>query len=490
MKKLSLLSLIIAALFMITSCNIIINTPDTSSDTTTEVIPEETYAHSNMVTAPLDDIVATTEMQQFPVSTFKYFFMQDYNSFLDNYYYYLSYYGLDTNVPLHDQEYSGEEGMSWYDVFLDNGKRAFEQYAKFAEMALKEGMSLDEGDNAEIEAYLDSIEAAARDYGETFDQYISEFMGEGMNRERVRNAISLSQLGYKYYLKLYNGPVYTDEQLEKAYTDGAGAYSLIDYNEAVIEALYDETDDEEAVKAAKEEAKAKAEQLKKLVEEGKSFTEAYNELISVDDDGSEGTNEMLVTGAAYSSLEKFAFIYEKETVEGQINITYDDSGNATVIQCVKLPYKNTLKLVDVRHILLTSTEYNTEDEAYAKAQELVEKIVAATDKIDEITKLAAEFSEDPGSKTNGGLYEDVPPGEMVEEFNDWCFDPERQVGDIGIVKTSYGYHVMFLDGFGEELWRYNCDAALRDAEFTENADRIYAEITVTYNEDLLDRIVK
>ena len=146
--------------------------------------------------------------------------------------------------------------------------------------------------------------------------------------------------------------------------------------------------------------------------------------------------------------------------------------------------------MDVRHILLTSTEYNTEDEAYAKAQELVEKIVAATDKIDEITKLAAEFSEVPGSKTNGGLYEDVPPGEMVEEFNDWCFDPERQVGDIGIVKTSYGYHVMFLDGFGEELWRYNCDAALRDAEFTENADRIYAEITVTYNEDLLDRIVK
>ena len=50
---------------------------------------------------------------------------------------------------------------------------------------------------------------------------------------------------------------------------------------------------------------------------------------------------------------------------------------------------------------------------------------------------------------------------MVTEFNDWCFADGRAVGDSGIVKTSYGYHIMFFSGEGEgvvfkfrllELW--------------------------------------
>ena len=33
---------------------------------------------------------------------------------------------------------------------------------------------------------------------------------------------------------------------------------------------------------------------------------------------------------------------------------------------------------------------------------------------------------------------------MVEEFSDWSFDPERVAGDTGIVKTTYGYHIMYF----------------------------------------------
>ena len=33
---------------------------------------------------------------------------------------------------------------------------------------------------------------------------------------------------------------------------------------------------------------------------------------------------------------------------------------------------------------------------------------------------------------------------MVEAFNDWCFDENRQTGDHGLVKTQYGYHIMYL----------------------------------------------
>ena len=61
-----------------------------------------------------------------------------------------------------------------------------------------------------------------------------------------------------------------------------------------------------------------------------------------------------------------------------------------------------------------------------------------------MAELAKTESEDTGSKANGGLYENVPKGYMVEPFENWIFDESRQVGDHGLVKTQYGYHVMYF----------------------------------------------
>ena len=69
-------------------------------------------------------------------------------------------------------------------------------------------------------------------------------------------------------------------------------------------------------------------------------------------------------------------------------------------------------------------------------------------------ELAKQHTEDPGSAETGGLYEDVYPGQMVTEFNDWCFADGRKVGDSAVVKTSYGYHIMFFSGEGDYVyWR-------------------------------------
>ena len=54
--------------------------------------------------------------------------------------------------------------------------------------------------------------------------------------------------------------------------------------------------------------------------------------------------------------------------------------------------------------------------------------------------LAARYSDDPGSKSNGGVYEFFPQGQMVKPFNDFSFN--RRVGSIGSVETSYGVHVI------------------------------------------------
>lgn len=518
MKKLLIAVISFAVALCTVSCNVIITSPETSAETTEEVTEtEKVYPHSNMELAPLDDVIATTDHLSIKAGTFKYFFMDQYSAFINKYYYMLLNYNFDESIPLHDQEYdNGTEIITWYQFFLDNAKGAFEQYVKFAEKALSEGMELDEADKTEIEENLDSIEKTAKEYSETFEEYMAQFMGEGMTRERVKEAFELTKLGYKYYQKVYNDPKYTEEQIEEEYSSGNGKYALVDFYEAKISALYDETDTDEKVTAAKAEVKEKAEKMKGLIEGGMSFADAYNtvtetpqtetEAVSETEastDTADGTaaeteaeeaeekaDKYLYTGVEYIDEDSYKFLYEEGVKEGQINISYDDSGNATVVQCVKPPYKNTQKTVNVRHILLSQSDYDTEEEAYEAAQKILKQIDEAADKKAEFIKLVPEYSSDTGSKTSGGLYEKVTPGKMITEFNDWCFDSERQIGDTGIVRTTYGYHVMYLDGFGDEIWHIKCEEEMRNTDFQSASQQIYDSVKITYNEDLLDKIAK
>ena len=117
-------------------------------------------------------------------------------------------------------------------------------------------------------------------------------------------------------------------------------------------------------------------------------------------------------------------------------------------------------LVNVRHILVMPQEQDENgeytDAAWIEAEQKAQKILnewqsgEATE--DSFAALAGEYSEDPGSASNGGLYTDVYPGQMIDEFDAWCFDDARQAGDTAIVKTDYGYHIMYYVSQGEEIY--------------------------------------
>ncbi len=125
--------------------------------------------------------------------------------------------------------------------------------------------------------------------------------------------------------------------------------------------------------------------------------------------------------------------------------------------------RNDYNTVDVRHILfkvdtsdLDSKADDYQEKLDARKAEQKEAAEAALKKWedgakteDSFAELANELSSDTGSNTNGGLYTEVYKGQMVTEFNDWCFDESRQPGDTGIVynEGSYtGYHVIYFVG--------------------------------------------
>lgn len=105
--------------------------------------------------------------------------------------------------------------------------------------------------------------------------------------------------------------------------------------------------------------------------------------------------------------------------------------------------------VTVRHVLISTVDENNNplsqdkiDEAKKKAEDVLAKVKAGGN----MTELASQYSEDPGSKDKSGQYT-FGKGEMVKEFEDWAF--KAKPGDADIVKTTYGFHVIKKPTFDE-----------------------------------------
>ncbi len=95
-----------------------------------------------------------------------------------------------------------------------------------------------------------------------------------------------------------------------------------------------------------------------------------------------------------------------------------------------------------RHILVAVNDSATDEEREEKldlANELLKRLESGED----FAELAEQYSDDPGSRSNGGDLGVIARGQMVAPFEDAVY--RMSEGDIeGPVETQYGYHVINL----------------------------------------------
>lgn len=142
--------------------------------------------------------------------------------------------------------------------------------------------------------------------------------------------------------------------------------------------------------------------------------------------------------------------------------------------------------VSVRHILITpegEKDVVTGDysqEAWLAAEAEIQDIYSRwqEDPTEEhFAALATELTDDTGSAEAGGLYEDFDTDDMVVTFSDWCFDQARAPGDTGIVKSEYGYHLIY---FVEQTETKGWIAHLREQYVNENIPAVIAAAVEKY----------
>lgn len=176
----------------------------------------------------------------------------------------------------------------------------------------------------------------------------------------------------------------------------------------------------------------------------------------------------------YSYLEQK--LEEFKITDELINAYFDDHAEELAEDGIT---KDSGDVKDVRHILI-AVEGGTENEddimtyteeewetCRKEAQAVLDEWLAGKASEESFAQLAHEYSEDTGSNENGGLYESLDEKSgFVQEFIDWYMDESRKPGDYGLIKTEYGYHVMYFVQ-SEAQWIRNCRQGVRTDKAAE-----------------------
>ena len=96
---------------------------------------------------------------------------------------------------------------------------------------------------------------------------------------------------------------------------------------------------------------------------------------------------------------------------------------------------------ETRHVLLIPSAIRDVDATKAEAEVLRERVLAGED----FALIAEEFSEDPGSGSNGGNLEWLPKGATVSEFENVMLNSEiNEVSEV--FESQFGFHFLEVTG--------------------------------------------
>ncbi len=454
---------------------------------------------------------ATYGDQKLTVAEYNYYYMGLYNqacSLSQQYDSQYSGYGssyFNTAVSPAEQDYPGEdapEGVkTWAEYFAHMAiERGFLMKVLYEDAMADKNFKLTDEQQTELDEALADLKAQIEEQAETNDVsanvYTSKVCGEGLTLEQYLDLSEKDQIA-QYYIEWYqanSADTISDADVKEYYEANRDTldiasirYFAITYKTEDATATYTEA-----------QAKARAEEfLGKITDEEsvKALALEYAEEEYKDNYKTDSaTLADNLTKASLSQLsEDFAnWTFDSARKYGDTAMFKVESQNAYYIAyIVSTPAKDTsIASADVRHLLvqaattdadgndLSESEKNKNfEEAKTEAEALLKEWKEGDATEESFVALVTEHTDDTGSKETGGLYENVAnDGTYVQEFTDWALE-DHKVGDTGLVKTDYGYHIMYyVSNDGIEKWESDTRSAIANEKYTEYFEGTYDDI--------------
>lgn len=467
---------------------------------------------------------------------FQYYYLSAYSNFVSNNQSYISMF-FDTSEDLDKQSFdpsilgvTGEglpENPTWKDYFESVAIENMVEITALYDSAMKDGYTLSDEENAEIDEIMASFETAAASNGlRDGDAFVAFYYGKGNTLESVRELITRGYIASGYAQQKFDSFEYTQEELDAYYDehkDELDAYSFNYYLVAaeeveVTETVTDEETGEETEQTEErvtEETMAEAEETAQRLytavatgfdEQTMSFSEAVGEVMGEDAVANviDYKNALGASCLTFMPDDVAEWLSDASRTEGDMALLEVEDSGWCVLLFNGRNDNSGYNAVNFRHILVKAVDSDEDGEFSA------EEITVAEDKINEIYEdwkngdatedsfaaLVSANTDDTSSADNGGLYEHVGVDSMVESVNDFIYDPARQPGDTAVVfneNSSYtGYHLVYFVGT-DEMSYHNCLAdygystiyssveGLRQPDYTAWHDELIAGYSASVN---------
>lgn len=426
----------------------------------------------------------TVDGEKYTAAEVGYYYSSAYNSVASGQY--ASYYGLDKDKPLNQQNMNDmakmllgvSEDMTWDAYFKNAAKETLVNMTALCKAAEAAGFTFDEEMQQEMDNTMDVVSQYAKQNGMSVKAYIKAMFGTYMTVPTFQKLTKDSILASHYEEHYVSDLTYTDKEIADYYQENKSSLDVADYEYIYFRGSASSTTDADGntVEPTDEEKAAAAAAAKENANEALERYQSGEKLEDIAEDYENGTyaspTASTNTGDAIST-----WVFDEDRQAGDTELVPD--GDNYYLAVFHRSGRNEYNTVNVRHILIkvNSSSLDQESETYeADLAALKESKKAEADKIlqewkdgaateESFAELADKYSEDGAA---GGLYEQVYHNQMVTEFNDWIFDASRQTGDTGIVETTYGYHVMYFVGDSDITYRdYQIDSELRSAELQD-----------------------
>lgn len=414
---------------------------------------------------------------------YSYYYNQLRNSFVSQNSDSLAQAGINVST-LDDAAYT--QDLTFGEYFRQQAESSLKDIYALYDEAMAQNYTISEEGQKSYESSIEALQTEAKSQGMSPNKYLKEGLGLSVSFNDYKDILQRSSLAQDFYNKTQAKSSHTDEELTAYYKENADQFDKADYR--VFQVFFEKGETDEETNKNKEAAKATAEEFLAKVTDEQSFIDLAREYATEDQKEKYAEDD--------GTLEKGVALTSSGTVSDWVKDPARKSGDKDVLEISTNysvmyfvdRYLEEEATVDVRHILLKSDDTN-DGEIKQKAEDLLQQWKDGEHTEDSFAQLATENTEDTGSSTTGGLYEGVRPGQMVAAFNDWCFDPSRKGGDTGIVKTDYGYHIMYFVGAGDLAWKADAENALSNQEYSDYLDSLLEKYKITKNEKVINMVI-
>lgn len=399
----------------------------------------------------------------------------------------LSRYGMNSSSDsLKSTVMDETTGQTMYDFFLDQAIDNMVTTTALADQIKTEGYTMSQSAQDSIDSTLENLDSSWASLGyASRDVFLRANFGPYMTYNQLVELLTQDVLVHDYQTNAINALEYSDSEYETYYEENADSLDTYTLTQFVFQAKVSTTDaegnpiemtDEEksaALEEAKAEQKALAEELMAKLEAGEdaeALAEEYADKLY-----SSAVSQSRIGSNVNSSYSEWTF--DSARKNGDLTLAEYDSTSAYNYYVVRFEdrRRDETRTNNVRHILLKAETdegaAEPSEEQYAEAKTRAEEVLALWEAgeqtEDAFAALAAEYSEDSGTASDGGMISNITEeSSYVEPFKNWAIDPARKDGDVDLVQTTYGWHIMYYTS-GDPTWKQAADSALRNADYSE-----------------------